>query len=88
MTEKLKPCKMTCPKCGDDDIHRRFISKGTRKYVSFGDEEKVRKNMFLKFKDDEAGRYSTAKSDYITHCCRCCGYRWQTLSMTGEQNEQ
>ncbi len=81
MNEELKPCKIPCPKCGDDDIYRRFIPKGTKKYVCFSEEEKVKKNTFLKFRPEDDTRYSTAKSDYITHCCRGCEYKWRTLPL-------
>lgn len=74
MTEPLKPCELPCPKCGAPDIHREFWGKGITRQA----EEYCK----------VTSKYARARGwsqesirDHITHHCRTCQYRWQTLPL-------
>ena len=74
MTDETKPCDIPCPKCGNADIMRAYLARGSR---------------FKSVEYDRAGnKYahavgwsSTSERDHIHNHCRCCQYTWQTLPM-------
>ena len=77
----IKPCNMSCEKCGCDDIYRRYFKKGD-------DTNGVGPNRNLKtteFVNRDNAWVQPALRDCITHVCRCCGYKWDTAPMENER---
>ncbi len=74
MKDKTKPCELTCPKCGSNDICRTFYDKGNIIQTSPCDIKDMDK-----WKYSKRGSYVTeATKAHIHHNCRCCQYKWQT----------
>lgn len=72
--EAIKPCEEDCPKCGSNNITRRFIGKGTPLIAAKWESGKLPEN----YKLDENGRI-TYSTDVIRHDCNTCTYGWKTF---------
>ena len=68
-----KRCSMPCPKCGSEDIHRRYRRKDEEWNKDIGDYE---------CRETERVEYRTyharAKVECLVHHCRCCDYEWDS----------
>ena len=71
----VRPCELPCEKCGNSDIHRRFLPKG------LGWREELGVQGYHNRYAGSDGLWWTATRDHLEHVCRVCGYRWQTLPM-------
>lgn len=68
------PCKISCIKCGSNDINRIYRKKGD--YVSIGMGEKaIDRPPYLAI--DIPWGWSVLQ-EHINHHCRVCQYDWQT----------
>lgn len=75
----VMPCSIPCPKCGNDDIHRLFFSKG----------EQVENAEYCVAPCDwtvgQSHHYKAIR-DLIKHHCRCCQYGWVTKPLSKRHN--
>ena len=71
------PCLMPCPKCGTEDIHRRFFLAGTKWNRDLGGNRTHRDNEFVRVSEYQG----TALKDCISHHCRCCAWDWETAPL-------
>jgi hypothetical protein len=74
-TKKIKPCDVSCPKCGSLDIHMCYHAKGqdTNRGSYSTTTPWVRSSEFV----NREGKYvQPALQDCIISYCRCCGHIW------------
>lgn len=72
------PSALDCPKCGSDDIHRRFWLEGehwTRQDLTYreGSNEFIRVEKWAVY----------AMRDCVTHRCQTCQWDWSTAPLGG-----
>lgn len=71
---EIKPCDMSCAKCGSDNVHRHFLAKGELMQTN----EHGRSPS--KYAEGEAYRYRVYR-EHIRHRCNICRYEWDTLPL-------
>lgn len=73
---KLKPCSISCVKCGSENIGRLYLNIGeTIEKKTFDDNCSYDKLPFMKSNWPNGW---TAAKEFIFHRCNCCQYEWQT----------
>ena len=68
-----KRCSMPCPKCGSEDIHRRYRRKDEEWNKDIGDYE-CRDTERV----EDRTYHARAKVECLVHHCRCCDYEWDS----------
>jgi hypothetical protein len=76
-----KPCSAECPKCGSQDIYRRYRAKGRQfdydsAYHEQGEDGDIAYGNY---------RMAVAARDCIEHHCRTCCHEWNTPTLAREE---
>ena len=69
------PCSLPCPKCGSADIYRRH--RAAKEEWSRDEKRRDYETDFVSY----VGWSAKAKSECITHHCRCCQWKWDTAPL-------
>lgn len=77
-----QPCNRPCPKCGSQDIHRRYRPKGRQFDYDSAYHEQGEDG------DIAYGNYRTAMAtrDCIEHHCRTCCHEWNTPALSTKES--
>lgn len=74
MTTVVAPCKLPCPKCGSDDVHREHHANGSKWDVVGDADGYCARN---KYAARHSHRAVYATREHIAHHCRTCQFDWQ-----------
>ena len=78
------PCHSTCPKCGSDDIYRKYVPDGSQ-VSSTSDVVPAADDVF--FRNSVYGRKLALKECLVNHC-RTCGYCWSSNTLDHDKETQ
>lgn len=63
----MKPCEVSCPKCGSSDIYQKYYAKGDQMRIAKG---------------FACVNYEVAKHELLYTICRNCQYSWEVQCLT------